>query len=112
MKRKKLILFLFTFLFALSLTGCMPPGYSGGQVQNVTDEHSGEAKDWFAANMPDAEVGSAKAYKDGIHLYALITGLYRRNGESYAYFYDYENGQMYTGEPYKNSRQDYEQRSK
>ena len=103
MKRKSLIIFLFTFLFALSLTGCMPPGYSGGQVQNVTDDHSGEAKDWFAANMPDAEVGSAKAYKDGIHLYALITGLYRRNGESYAYFYDYENGQMYTGEPYKNS---------
>ncbi|MBR5422007.1 MAG: hypothetical protein IK115_12755 [Lachnospiraceae bacterium] len=101
MNRKVLILFLCTLISVLSLTGCMPPGYSSSQVQSVTEEHSDEAKTWFADNMPDADVESARAYKDGIHLYALIGGTYRRNGAVHDYFYDYESGQMYTDEPYQ-----------
>ncbi len=103
MNRKESILYLCAFLALLCLTGCMPPGYSSEQMKNVTETYSDAAKAWFADNMQEAKPASAKAYADGLHLYALISGTYLKDGAEYGYFYDYKSGQMYTEEAYGKS---------
>ena len=98
--KKSITTVFFMVMLTLTLTACMPPGYSKEHVKEITKAHSAEATDWFKANLPEAKVKSAEAYKNGIDLFAAISGTYTYEGGTYEYIYDYYNGNMYLGYEY------------
>ncbi len=99
--RSKIISACIFILFPLILTACKPAGYSEAKVKEVTEAHSGEARQWFADNLPAAKVSRTEAYADGVHLYSAITGEYSLEGGRYQFFYDYHNREMYLGKEYE-----------
>ncbi len=99
-RKKYILLPALILLLSITLTGCMPPGYTAGQVSDVTKEHADSAAKWFEQHLPEAEVLTAKAYADGQHVYSIICGKYRRNKYDFDYYYEFKNDRMYLSENY------------
>lgn len=85
-------------LAMLVLAGCMPNHYSPEQEQKVAREHTKDARDWFDANLPDADmIENVEAYTAGLDLYSAVRGFYEYQDEEYPFIYDYYNKEMYLG---------------
>ena len=75
-KSARTVLISLMLLGALCLTACIPPGYTREACRNLAKEHSKDAVNWFAQNMPDAEIKSTGYYTDSQNLYMAIAGEY------------------------------------
>ncbi|MCQ2530616.1 MAG: hypothetical protein MJ086_05095 [Lachnospiraceae bacterium] len=106
-KRKNLILWLITVMMAaLLFTGCTPPNYSEEAVNKIEDEHYQDVVDYFAQNLPEAQVSKKfKAYRTAVDLYQAIEGNYKIDGKTHKYIYDYVNEQLYTDQYYEEACQ-------
>ena len=102
--KKTIISLIILIMVSLTLSACMPPGYSEGRKRQITREHSREAKRWFKSNLPEANAQKGEAFDYGGNLYAVIEGKYEYQGQEYEYMYDYHNGNMYLGYDYESAR--------
>ncbi|MCQ2512880.1 MAG: hypothetical protein MJ092_05810 [Lachnospiraceae bacterium] len=106
-KRKNLFLWLITIMMAaLLFTGCTPPNYTGEAVDKIENEHYQDVVDYFARNLPNAQVSKKfHAYRTPVDLYQAIEGNYKIDGVSHKYIFDYVNGQLYTDQYYEEACQ-------
>lgn len=97
MKKRSIVCMIILILFSLTITACLPPGYTEEKKKAVTKEHADEATWWFKKNFSEAKAKRGEAYADSRDLFAAIEGQYEYKGNTYEYMYDYHNKNMYLG---------------
>ena len=102
--KKTIISLIILIMVSLTLSACIPPGFSKERKKQITKEHACDAELWFENNLPEAKVKRGEAYGDYTNLFAVIEGEYTYQGEEYKYMYDYHNNNMYLGYDYESAR--------